>query len=690
MVKKTVIDKKIKKKTIDADIRVEDNRVIIDYSADTDMRPFALLVMEGGDTIVWERSLEESEIADRMISEEFRDFVCSRWARLDYSFRIALKCESAEQGDSNVAIVTNSRKRSKKAYYEPISLHNITMENGISFQNIVVMPYHMEKNGQFAIRLSEPERMMVKFLRCDVQTVKYEGSRFVITAVMPKPEKPVRKVLLVSRRGDARHPMECNVAEKGGKLEVTAAIDLKQIELVDPFWSICIETEMFGCPIWIQPSIPNKLEQHMKRSATHGYLNDDMIFYAGPLKTGLCQLVIRKREFFDSRSVRLKELLAVLVFRVFGSFYKGKGYWLIFEKFCSAAQDNGYAFFRFCMENLSEKEKKHIYYVIDRNSSAYEEVKKYGRNIVAFMSLRHMLYCLAADMYVASESKSHLYAWRGKPSLISSKIRNKPIFFLQHGVTALKRVDNIFGKSGTDPMTYFVATSKKEQDIIVDNFGYPRENVPILGFTRWDKLEDTSTEDNRTILVMPTWRKWIQDSGVNAFADSDYFRNYSGLLQNEKLISALQNNNIRLLFYMHPKFKEYMGELSGSMQAESDCCEVIAFGEKPLNELIQSSKMVITDYSSVCWDFYYLGKPVVFYQFDYDLYMKNHGSYIDMTRELCGDRYLNEGKLVEGILNYIYNGFQEKKQFADMRQDLFEFVDHNNCRRTYDYLRIIH
>ena len=35
---------------------------------------------------------------------------------------------------------------------------------------------------------------------------------------------------------------------------------------------------------------------------------------------------------------------------------------------------------------------------------------------------------LAADMYVASESKSHLYAWRGKPSLISSKIRNKPIF----------------------------------------------------------------------------------------------------------------------------------------------------------------------------------------------------------------------------------------------------------------------
>ena len=689
MVRKTVIDKDRIKKTIDADIQVENNRVIMDYRADSEVQPCSLLIMEGQNTIVWERNLTDEETADRIISEDFCDFVCSRWARLNYSFRIALKYRAEGQDDHEIAVVINNKKRGKKTYYELIKLHDIEMENGVSYPDLIVMPYHMGKNGQFAVRLSKPELMMVKFIHCDAQAVKYERSRFAITVMMPKTEKPVRNVLLVSRRGDAKYPMEYTIAEKGSKLEVRAAIDLNKIALVDPFWSICIETEMFGYPVWIQPSVPTKLEKHLKITSSHGYLGNDVIFFAQPLKTGLCQLVIRKKEFFDSRSVRIKELFAIMFFKVFGLFYKGKGCWLVFEKFCSAAQDNGYAFFRFCMENLGEKEKKHIYYVLDRNSSAYDEVKKYGKHVVDFMSFRHMLYCLAADMYIASESKSHLYAWRGKPSLISSMIRNKPIFFLQHGVTALKRVDNIFGKSGTDPMTYFVATSKKEQDIIVDNFGYLRENVPVLGFTRWDMLDDTSTDDDQTILVMPTWRKWIQDSGVGAFADSDYFRNYSGLLRNEKLTDALRDKSIKLLFYMHPKFKEYMGEFSGNMQTEEDSCEVIAFGEKPLNGLIRSSKMVITDYSSVCWDFYYLKKPVVFYQFDYDLYMENHGSYIDMTRELCGDRYINEEELVDGIIDYIYNGFKEKRQFADMRQELFEYVDHDNCRRTYEFLKAI-
>ena len=188
---------------------------------------------------------------------------------------------------------------------------------------------------------------------------------------------------------------------------------------------------------------------------------------------------------------------------------------------------------------------------------------------------------------------------------------------------------------------------------------------------------------------MPTWRKWIQDSGAEAFVHSDYFKKYAGLLQNEKLIGALKNNKVRLLFYMHPKFNEYMNEIIEGTHLDADCCELISFGEQPLNELIMSSKMLITDYSSVCWDFFYLGKPIMFYQFDYDLYMENHGSYIDMTKDLWGDRCLEEDELVNGIIDYIGNGFREKAQFADMRSGLFAYLDHDNCRRTYEYLKKI-
>ena len=40
---------------------------------------------------------------------------------------------------------------------------------------------------------------------------------------------------------------------------------------------------------------------------------------------------------------------------------------------------------------------------------------------------------------------------------------------------------------------------------------------------------------------------------------------------------------------------------------------LIPFGTMPLNQLLMSCHMLITDYSSVSWDVYYQEKPVIFY-----------------------------------------------------------------------------
>ena len=70
--------------------------------------------------------------------------------------------------------------------------------------------------------------------------------------------------------------------------------------------------------------------------------------------------------------------------------------------------------------------------------------------------------------------------------MISNRISKHNILFLQHGVTALKRVHPIFGMKGSSPMTHFTTTSRFEHKIIVENFGYEDGDAPILGFTRWD------------------------------------------------------------------------------------------------------------------------------------------------------------------------------------------------------------
>ena len=54
----------------------------------------------------------------------------------------------------------------------------------------------------------------------------------------------------------------------------------------------------------------------------------------------------------------------------------------------------------------------------------------------------------------------------------------------------------------------------------------------------------------------------------------------------------------------HPKFKEYLH----NFLIDDESIELIAFGALPLNELLMSANLLLTDYSSVAWDFYYQKK----------------------------------------------------------------------------------
>ncbi len=106
----------------------------------------------------------------------------------------------------------------------------------------------------------------------------------------------------------------------------------------------------------------------------------------------------------------------------------------------------------------------------------------------------------------------------------------------------------------------------------------------------------------------------------------------------------LEKNDLLANFYLHSKFREFIQDFS----VESDRIRLIRFAEEPANELMMRCTLV-TDYSSVCWDVFYLDKPVVFFQFDRDKYMEAHGSYLDMDRELFGDCAQD----VDGLLTYM-------------------------------------
>lgn len=181
---------------------------------------------------------------------------------------------------------------------------------------------------------------------------------------------------------------------------------------------------------------------------------------------------------------------------------------------------------------------------------------------------------------------------------------------------------------------------------------------------------------------MPTWRSWLEEKSADEFVKSDYYHNYMKLLSSNHLAVLLKTYNVKLIFYIHPKFKDYIGQFNVS----GEHIELIPFGSIPLNEIIKKCHMLITDYSSVCWDVYYLGKPVLFYQFDYDMYEQAHGSYLDMEQELFGERYTEYEDLLIGIEKQIKNNFTEDPKYKGLRDYYFAYIDNDNSKRTYQYI----
>ena len=226
-------------------------------------------------------------------------------------------------------------------------------------------------------------------------------------------------------------------------------------------------------------------------------------------------------------------------------------------------------------------------------------------------------------------------------------------------------------------------SSQFEQDIVVKYLDYSEAKSPITGFTRWDVLEDTSTKDDKLILLMPTWRSWLEEVSDEDFLKSEYYKNYSSLLQSERLDAILEKNDARMIFYIHPKFAGYLK----NFKKTGERITLVPFGQEPLNEIMKKCHLLITDYSSVCWDVYYQKKPVIFYQFDLDHYNNAHGSYIDMENELFGRHAYEKEELIDNIEDCINKDFALLPDDEKNHNHYFEYIDDKNSERTYIYLK---
>lgn len=374
---------------------------------------------------------------------------------------------------------------------------------------------------------------------------------------------------------------------------------------------------------------------------------------------------------------KLIDICKFIVAFVWSFFLHKKDIWIITER-KSECKDNGFHLFKYIR---SHKPDINVYYAIEKNSDHIKQIEKYG-NILAFNSIQHYAYALAAKYLIGAflpcGIPESFCFYRFENSIIKGKK-----CFLQHGITKEKIDSLMYQNTGLD---LFICGAAPEYDFICNCFGYPINNIKYTGLARFDALNTCSCENRQFILLMPTWRKYLTSQTWgdkdSKFENSQYFNAFEFLISHPRLHAILNENNIDLIFYPHH-------EIQHKLQC-FNCNDrhIILASEKDydVQDLLKKASLLITDYSSVAFDFAYMNKPLIYYQFDEEEYYKSHYSkgYFDYATMGFGPICKNPINLISLIEKSIQNNFCNSIDYLRRIEFFFPLRDKNNCARIFN------
>ncbi|TWT07163.1 teichoic acid biosynthesis protein [Planococcus sp. CPCC 101016] len=344
---------------------------------------------------------------------------------------------------------------------------------------------------------------------------------------------------------------------------------------------------------------------------------------------------------------------------------KDENIWLMGER-TNTAQDNGIVFFKWLQKNTSIES----YYVIEEDSSDYEHIKHLP-NVLIFGSDRHFEVAFKAKVLLGTHDLENILPYKPAKGFFGYEETVK--IFLQHGVLGRKNVE--YHKKNYDmPFDLFIVSSDPEKQVIVmDEMGYEDHEVAATGLARFDNLIQVNPP--RDILLMPTWRDWINTD--EQFLKSEYFLAYANLIQNEKLLGLLEEYNVNINFYPHYRAQDYFQSEIDNMH---DRIKFIPLGSQTVQQLLIDHALLITDYSSVSFDFTLLNKPVVYYHFDVERFFRK-GILRPIEETFIGGIGSYEEELVTIIEDRI------KSNFANFEYEITGIIKHQdqqNSLRIYN------
>ena len=369
-----------------------------------------------------------------------------------------------------------------------------------------------------------------------------------------------------------------------------------------------------------------------------------------------------------------------IIYHLIYPFMRNKRIWM-FMDLPDMADDNARHLFTYAQDQDKNIIK---YFTLDKDSKDWYDMKRIGK-VIQYKSIKHRVLALYAEKIITSHPDNNIiYPFWGNYPFFAGLLKSSTIF-LQHGIT---HNDTVFLHYKNTRMSLFVCGAKREYDFIRKTFGYPEGAVQLLGLARFDGLHDFEVKKGQ-ILIMPSWRKNIATparfqehmDSEEKFISTDYYRAWKGLLDDNEFRDLIHSHGLKVIFYPHRCMQRFLTYF----RSDDPCITMADPAGFDVQELLKESAFLITDYSSIAMDFAYMKKPLMYYQFDKEAFVKEQygKGYFSYERDGFGPVEFEIGGVKRGLRNYIENGFTMEEKYRNRRDDFFELNDSGNCERNY-------
>ncbi|WP_186171463.1 glycosyltransferase [Vibrio chagasii] len=325
---------------------------------------------------------------------------------------------------------------------------------------------------------------------------------------------------------------------------------------------------------------------------------------------------------------------------------------------------------------IRERKDVKSYFVYDPDSVSLETLIANGfskKTLVKFESIKY-LYLLATSKYLVNDvvfrnyfikkdNQIYLNMWHGTPvKKMGKNVASSPIYLFNSQRNFIQA-------------DILLASDDIQKRMFSKDYMVGEEKVVMGGYPRTDAYFDnhTSSSEKKSVCYLPTWRDFTSELDKDA-----YLSKLSNIISN---INGNIPNDYELVVKLHPLENDYF---------EDNDIEGVRFldNHENINEYLNNQvDVLITDYSSVIFDYAIKSKNIILYTHDFEEYSELRGVDLDLFESLPFKRIESEEKLSE-VLNNL-----DMLSDSISEEDYFEFnskFNHYNtgdsCKRTADLL----